>query len=59
MIPRINRFTLEVREYDPKGMSLATVSQAEPDETAQSRNSRPRQTLGFHTPAAILDKAMR
>ena len=59
MIPRINRFTLEVREYDPKGMSLATVSQAEPDETAQSLNSRPRQTLGFHTPAAILDKAMR
>jgi len=48
-----------LREYYPKGMSLATVSQAELDETAVSLNTRPRQTLGFQTPAAILEKAMR
>ena len=47
-----------LREYYPKGMSLAAVSQAELDETARSLNSRPRKTLGFHTPADTLTKAM-
>lgn len=48
-----------LREYFPKGMSLASVGQAELDEVALSLNTRPRQTLGFQTPAATLDKAMR
>jgi IS30 family transposase len=48
-----------LREYFPKGMSLATVSQAELDQVATSLNTRPRQTLGFQTPAAILAKAMQ
>src|SRR5207248_5005506 len=43
-----------LRQYFPKGNSLAGVSQAELDEVARKLNDRPRQTLGFRTPAENL-----
>src|SRR6059058_2003622 len=43
-----------LRQYFPKGKSLAGVSQAELDEVARKLNDRPRQTLGFRTPAQKL-----
>jgi IS30 family transposase len=43
-----------LRQYFPKGKSLAGVTQAELDEVARKLNDRPRQTLGFRTPAEIL-----
>src|SRR5437763_14559542 len=43
-----------LRQYYPKGKSLAGVSQAELDEVARKLNDRPRQTLGFRTPAEKL-----
>ena len=43
-----------LRQYFPKGKSLAGVTQAELDEVARKLNGRPRQTLGFRTPAEKL-----
>jgi IS30 family transposase len=43
-----------LRQYFPKGKSLAGVSQAELDEVARKLNGRPRQTLGWMTPAEQL-----
>lgn len=43
-----------LRQYFPKGQSLAGVTQAELDEIASKLNNRPRQTLGFRTPAQQL-----
>jgi transposase, IS30 family len=43
-----------LRQYFPKGRSLNGVSQAELDEVARKLNGRPRQTLGFRTPAEKL-----
>jgi IS30 family transposase len=43
-----------LRQYFPKGRSLAGVTQAELDEVAAKLNGRPRQTLGFRTPAEQL-----
>ena len=40
-----------LRQYFPKGKSLAGVTQAELDEVASKLNDRARQTLGFRTPA--------
>ena len=40
-----------LRQYFPKGKSLAGVTQTELDEVARKLNGRPRQTLGFRTPA--------
>lgn len=42
------------RQYFPKGTSLANVSQEELDRVALLLNQRPRKTLGYHTPADIL-----
>ena len=39
-----------LRQYFPKGKSLAGVTQAELNEVARKLNDRPRQTLGFRTP---------
>ena len=39
-----------LRQYLPKGRSLAAVTQAELDDIANSLNDRPRKTLGFNTP---------
>ena len=43
-----------LRQYFPKGQSLAGVSQERLDEVAARLNGRPRKTLGFHTPAQKL-----
>jgi IS30 family transposase len=43
-----------LRQYFPKGMSLAHLTQAELDAVADRLNRRPRETLGFRTPAEQL-----
>jgi transposase, IS30 family len=43
-----------LRQYFPKRMSLAGVGQERLDEVAEKLNSRPRETLGFATPAEKL-----
>jgi IS30 family transposase len=43
-----------LRQYFPKGESLAGVSQERLDEVAEKLNGRPRETLGFATPAERL-----
>ena len=48
-----------LRQYFPKGRSLAAVSQDDLDEVAARLNGRPRQTLGFMTPSQILERALR
>lgn len=42
------------RQYFPKGADLSRYSQADLNTIALRLNQRPRKTLGFHTPAAIL-----
>jgi IS30 family transposase len=43
-----------LRQYFPKGTDLSTYSQAQLDAIALRLNTRPRLTLGYHTPAAKL-----
>ncbi len=43
-----------LRQYFPKGTSLAGISQERLDEVADKLNARPRKTLGFTTPAQKL-----
>jgi IS30 family transposase len=40
-----------LRQYFPKGIDLSDVSQAKLNAIARRLNERPRQTLGFETPA--------
>jgi IS30 family transposase len=40
-----------LRQYFPKGMDLSDISQSKLDAVARQLNERPRQTLGFETPA--------
>ena len=40
-----------LRQYFPKGLDLAPFSQAELNKVARQLNERPRETLGFQTPA--------
>lgn len=47
-----------LRQYFPKGTDLSCYSQVELDEIAAKLNRRPRKTLGFKTPAEVLDKAL-
>ena len=44
-----------LRQYFPKGQSLSNYSQAQLNRVAREMNERPRKTLGFRTPAQILD----
>ena len=50
-----------LRQYFPKGQSLAGVTQDELDRVAHELNGRPRQTLGWHSPtqklAAFLEQS--
>jgi IS30 family transposase len=43
-----------LRQYFPKGQSLAGVTQDELDRVAHELNGRPRQTLGWHSPTQKL-----
>jgi IS30 family transposase len=47
-----------LRQYFPKGISLRRYSTAELDAAADSLNGRPRQTLGWKTPAERLDELL-
>ena len=43
-----------LRQYFPRGQSLAGITQERLDEVAAKLNRRPRKTLGFRTPAEKL-----
>jgi IS30 family transposase len=47
-----------LRQYFPRGQSLAGVTQAELDRVAHELNGRPRQTLGWHSPTQRLTDFM-
>jgi IS30 family transposase len=48
-----------LRQYFPKGKTLAPYTQADLDEVAARLNGRPRQTLGWKTPSQTLEQALR
>jgi IS30 family transposase len=47
-----------LRQYFPKGIDLAQFSQRHLDQVAKRLNQRPRQTLGWETPADTLQRAV-
>ena len=50
LIPRINRLTLEVRQFFPKGTDPRDLSQTALNDVARLTNDRPRKTLGRNIP---------
>ena len=48
-----------LRQYFPKGTSIAGFTQDQLDEVAAKLNGRPRQTLGWMTPSEKLDEVLR
>jgi IS30 family transposase len=48
-----------LRQYFPKGTSLRPYSQADLNEVAAKLNTRPRETLGFRTPARKFAELLR
>jgi IS30 family transposase len=47
-----------LRQYLPKGEDLSDYSQERLNEIAMRLNQRPRQTLGFSTPAEVLSSSV-
>jgi IS30 family transposase len=47
-----------LRQYLPKGTDLSQFTQQQLNDIARKLNTRPRQTLGFHTPAATLSRSV-
>lgn len=47
-----------LRQYFPKGADLSGYSQDDLDAVALQLNTRPRKTLGFQTPADMLEQAV-
>jgi len=47
-----------LRQYFPKGKSVSQFTQKELDAVARRLNERPRKTLGFKTPAEVLEQAL-
>jgi IS30 family transposase len=47
-----------LRQYFPKGTDLSGYAQSELDKVAQRLNQRPRETLGFQTPASRLQASV-
>ena len=58
-LTRTDTLTLELRQYFPKGMNLANLSQDDLDEVAKSLITRPRKTLAFATPEDTLRDLMQ
>jgi IS30 family transposase len=48
-----------LRQYFPRGKSMATLTQDHLDAVAAQLNGRPRQTLGWKTPSQALEQALR
>jgi IS30 family transposase len=48
-----------LRQYFPKGTDLSRYSRDELDAVAFALNTRPRKTLGWKTPAEVLDQVLR
>lgn len=48
-----------LRQFFPKGRSLARVTQPELDRVADLMNGRPRETLGWRTPAQALSQVLQ
>jgi len=48
-----------LRQYFPKGHSFAGLSQARLDEVSDQLNGRPRETLGWRTPAEALTQLLK
>lgn len=48
-----------LRQYFPKGTSLAGLSQKDLNDVAEKLNARPRKTLAYKTPAQVLQSVLR
>jgi IS30 family transposase len=48
-----------LRQYFPRGQSVAHITQAELNKVARELNGRPRETLDFRTPAEALNEVLR
>ena len=58
LIQSIKRFTLEVRQFMPKGTDLGDASQTWLNDVAALMHSRPGKTLGWKTPAEEMAEEM-
>jgi hypothetical protein len=54
----INLVDEHLRQYFPKNTDLTDYSQSDLNKVALSLNQRPRQTLGFQTPASKLQESV-